>query len=205
MIMSNLYHQIKNLLLINKPILWHSVLIVGILFIWFLAGWFLEIDLVGLTFGSIQVVTRFFFTVLHTKSPNAGQPRDGSSASERREGALFFNRNRYGYHLTMRTWRQHNHCGSGRHARSRYRFGLFHHRHGQYKQSFSKATSKSQPNFDNNLNYLDLMWWWNCISYYNYIRYANKLSCHLWRWLSRTKLFMRFRAYNQPPLTAKVL
>ena len=40
MIMSSLYHQIKNLLLINKSALWHSVLIIRILFIWFLAGRF---------------------------------------------------------------------------------------------------------------------------------------------------------------------
>ena len=168
MIMSNLHHQIKNLLLINKPTLWHSVLIVGILFIWFITGWFFEFDLVGFTFDSIQVVAHILPTAPHIKSPE-----------ERRGRASFFNRKRYGYYLTMRTWRQHNHCGSGRHARSRYRFGLFHHRHGQYKKSFSKATSKSQPNFDGNLNYLDFMWWWNCISYYNYMRYANKLSCHL--------------------------
>ena len=113
MIMSNIYHQIKNLLLINKPVLWHSVLIIGILFIWFLAGWFLEFDLVGLAFDSIQVVTRILPTVPFTKSPKVGQPSDGPSASEQRGRASFFNRKRYGYHLTMRTWKQHNHCGSG--------------------------------------------------------------------------------------------
>ncbi len=38
MIISDIYHQIKNLLLVNKSLIWHGLLLIGIILIWFMAG-----------------------------------------------------------------------------------------------------------------------------------------------------------------------
>ena len=70
-----------------------------------MAGWFFECDLVGLASDSIQVVTQILPIVPYIKYPKIGQPSDGISATKRRERALFFNRKRSGYHLTMQTWK----------------------------------------------------------------------------------------------------
>ena len=155
-----------------------------------MAGWFLECDLIGLASNSIQVVSHILPTVPYTKSPKIGQTGNGPSTTGWSERASFFNRKRSSYHLTMQNWKQHNHCGSGRYARFRYRFGFFHRHQGQYKQPTSKATTKLSPNLNSNPNNLEFIWWWNCMSYYDYISYANKISCHLWKWLSQTRLFM---------------
>ena len=100
MIISNLYHQIKNLLLVNKSVLWHGILIFGIFLIWLMAGWFLECDLIGLASDIIQVVTRILPTVPYTESPKIGQSSDGCSTTVRLERVSFFNRKRSSYHLT---------------------------------------------------------------------------------------------------------
>ena len=95
MIISTLFHQIKNFLLVNRSIIWHGLLIFGMILIWFLAGWLLDCDLCGLASDSIEVVSRILPTVPYTEPSPSGPFKRAS----------FFNRKRYSYHLVMRNWK----------------------------------------------------------------------------------------------------